>query len=213
MLLLIVAVGAAPVLTTAGPGMNVVEMLLGIMVWLTFLCSSMFSFDFRGDIDHIEAIKALPLPGWAVAIGQLVAPVVLLTAFHFLLLGIAAVTLHSRTEILLPALVLALPFNTILFEAENLIFLLFPSRPAAVSPGDFQVLGRKFIFLLGRMFIVAGACIVALIPATLTYMFTGGKLAAAVVVGWIFLAAIAAALIPVIAIAYRRFDPSIDTPA
>ena len=221
MLLLIVAVGAAPVLTTAGPDMNVVELLLGIMAWLTFLCSSMFSFDFRGDIDHIEAIKALPLRGWAVTIGQLVAPVLLLTAFHFLLLGIAAATLHSRPaatfgmgrEILIAAMLLALPFNTILFEAENLVFLLFPSRPAAVSPGDFQVLGRKFIFLLGRMLIVASACIVALMPAVMAFELSGKSMFAATAVGWMILAMEAAALVPVIAIAYRRFDPSMDTPA
>ncbi|HWE03223.1 MAG TPA: putative ABC exporter domain-containing protein [Tepidisphaeraceae bacterium] len=213
MLLAIVAVGAAPALANVGPGMNVIQLLLGVMAWLTFLCSSMFSFDFRGDIDHIEAIKALPLRGWAVTIGQLVAPVLLLTIFHFLLLGIAAATIHSRRDILLAAIALALPFNTILFEAENLVFLLFPSRPAAVSPGDFQVLGRKFIFLLGRMLVVATACIVALIPAGLTYILTGGRLRAATAVCWLFLAAEGAILVPVIAIAFRRFDPSIDTPA
>ena len=32
----------------------------------------------------------------------------------------------------------ALPFNTLLFGIENLIFLLFPQRVVAVSPGDLQ---------------------------------------------------------------------------
>jgi hypothetical protein len=213
LLLLIVAVGAGPVLATAGHNKEIVNVLFGVLAWLTFLCSSMMNFDFRGDVDLIDTLKALPLRESAVAVGQLVVPVLLLTMVHTLLLGIAAAMLPGQRAILLGALVLALPFNAILFGAENLIFLLFPSRPAAVSPGDFQVMGRKFVFLLMKALMLAVAGIIALTAALLVWIATGRSLAPAIAVGWLALAAEAIALVPAIAWAYRRFDPSIHTPA
>jgi hypothetical protein len=213
LLLLIVAVGAAPVLSVAGQGGKFREFMLGVLGWMTFLCSNMLSFDFRGDVDHMEGLKALPLNSSAVTAGQLVTPVLVLSMFHFLLLGSAALVVPMHRQWLLIAMPLVLPFNAILFGAENLIFLLFPSRPAAVSPGDFQVLGRKFVFFIGKILILAALCMVALFPSVLVWVFTGKNLAAATAVGWIILAGEAVALVPVIAWAYRRFDPSIHTPA
>ncbi|MDB5358356.1 MAG: hypothetical protein JWN24_4809 [Phycisphaerales bacterium] len=213
LLLLIVAIGAGPVLTTAGHNREIVNVLFGVLAWLTFLCSSMLNFDFRGDVDLIDTLKSLPLRETSVAVGQLIVPVLLLTTVHALLLSIAAILLPGQREILFIALVLALPFNAILFAAENLIFLLFPSRPAAVSPGDFQVMGRKFIFLLMKAMMLGVAGAVALFAALLVWIVTGRSLAPAVAAGWLTLAAEAVALIPAIAWAYSRFDPSIHTPA
>ncbi|HET6251305.1 MAG TPA: putative ABC exporter domain-containing protein [Tepidisphaeraceae bacterium] len=211
LLLVIVAIGAAP--TLAGHGVQSIHLLIGVMGWLTFLCSSMLSFDFRGDVDKIESLKALPLRNWAVSAGQLVAPVVLLTILHVLMLGIAAFAVPAYRNYLFAAIPLMLPLNALLFASENLIFLLFPSRPAAVSPGDFQVMGRKFIFMMGKMLVVGVGATVALIAGGLTWKLTDTRLVPATIVTWVVLAAEVIAVIPLIAAAYRRFDPSIHTPA
>jgi hypothetical protein len=223
LLLLIVAIGAGPILAGGGGlfhhrgsvanEIETLKVLFGVLTWLTFLCSSMLNFDFRGDVDLIDTLKSLPLRETAVAAGQLVVPVLLLTTIHALLLGIASVLLPGQRPILFGAIVLALPFNAILFAAENLIFLLFPSRPAAVSPGDFQVMGRKFIFLLMKAMMLGVAGAIALFAGSLIWIVTGRALAPAIAAGWLALAAEATALVPAIAWAYRRFDPSIHTPA
>jgi hypothetical protein len=211
LLLAIVAIGAAP--TLGGHGKRSLELLIGVMGWLTFLCSSMLTFDFRGDVDLIESLKALPLPEWAVAAGQLVAPVALLTVFHILMLGIGAVIVPVGREYLLAAMAVMLPLNALLFGAENLIFLWFPSRPAAATPGDFQVMGRKFVFMLAKMMILIITISIALIGGGLTWKLAAKNLPAATGVTWVILAAEVVAMIPLIAHAYRRFDPSIHTPA
>lgn len=213
LLLLIVAIGAAPVLTFAQHDAKIVETILLVTGWLTFLCSSMLNFDFRGDIDHIETLKALPLRGWTVVLGQLVAPVLLLTCLHWLLLAIATPMVQSQRRYLLAAIVLVLPFNLLLFQAENLIFLLFPSRPATVSPGDFQMLGRKFIFVLAKLIFLALAAMIAAIPAGVLFELNGRRLPPVVALGWVLLAAQAAAVVPILTWAYNRFDPSLHTPA
>lgn len=212
LLLLIVAIGAAPVLNVAGTGTKFVRMMFAVLGWLTFLCANMLSFDFRGDVDHIETLKALPLGAWAVTVGQLVAPVLVLSAFHLLLLGVSALVFNMQRQWLLTGLALSLPFNAILFGAENLIFLLFPSRPAAVSPGDFQVLGRKFVFFIAKMVILAITSMIAFVPAVIVYQLSGHRIHLAAAAGGVVLAAQAVALVPLIAWAYQRFDPSIHTP-
>ena len=129
------------------------------------------------------------------------------------MLGIATTVIQCHREWLVIALAASVPFNAILFGTENFIFLLFPSRPAAVSPGDFQVLGRKFVFLIAKLIILLTCIIVAFVaagcgvddsPATRSLPPT--------IVGWVILSCEAAAMIPLIAWAYRRFDPSIHTP-
>jgi hypothetical protein len=213
LLLLIVAVGASPVLASTGKGSQMIQLLMAVLSWLTFLCSSMLNFDFRGDIDHIETLKALPLRRSSIAAAQLVVPVLLLTTFHALLLGIAAIVTQAHRDFLLAAAFVALPFNAILFGAENLIFLLFPSRPAAVSPGDFQVLGRKFIFLIAKMLILVTAAIIPSVGGVLIWVISRRNIAATTLEIWLVLAIEAIAMIPIIARAFDRYDPSIHTPA
>jgi hypothetical protein len=210
-LLVIIAIGAAP--TLAGHGKQSVHLLIGLLAWLTFLCSSMLSFDFRGDVDHIESLKALPLPAWAVAAGQLVSPVLVLSLLHAIILGIAAFAVPGYRLYLLLAIPLLIPLNALLFAAENLIFLWFPSRPAAVSPGDFQVMGRKFIFMIGKMLILGTGLFVAGIGGGLTWKLSGLNVPLGALAAGIILALEVVAIIPLIAHAFWRFDPSIHTPA
>ena len=84
-------------------------------------------------------------------IGQLVTPAILLAATHIVMIGFLSRSAHDKTGYLAAA-ILALPMNFLLFAIENLIFLLFPSRPAVASPGDFSILGRQVLVLAGKMF-------------------------------------------------------------
>src|SRR5262245_17800733 len=40
----------------------------GIVVMLTFVLSQMAAFDFRADIDRMDVLKSLPIPGWRLAL-------------------------------------------------------------------------------------------------------------------------------------------------
>jgi hypothetical protein len=213
LVLLLVAVAVGPLFATALKATDVSQPLLAVLAWLTVLLSGLLKFDFRGDLDHIDALKALPLPPSTIAIGQLVVPTVILSAAHILLLvGVAAAATTNR-GLLLTAAALALPFNALLMSAENLIFLLFPSRPAAASPGDFQVLGRQAAQLVLKSFFVIMGCIIALVVAVPLFILTGGSYIVLIAVAGSLLAGETCALIPAIAWAYNRFDPSLDIPA
>ena len=187
--------------------------LVGVLAWLTFLVSGMVKFDFRGDVDHMETLKALPLRPAAIAAGQLVVPAAMLTVVHVILLLLAAAMLAPFALDSLCAAALALPFNALLFAVENLTFLLYPTRPAAVSVGDFQVLGRQVVVLAVKIVMLVLCCVVPFTLGVLVYVLTGTSLPAATAVAGFLLGGEVVGLIPLLAWAFRRFDPSADTPA
>jgi len=215
MVLLIGAVAAGPLFATMldSPGTDYTSLLVGLLAWFTVLLSGLLKFDFRGDLDFMEELKAMPLRPWAVAAGQVVVPTLILTVSHVLFLAsIAAITRQHKAELLAAAFV-ALPFNALLMTTENLIFLLFPTRPAAASPGDFQVLGRQAIQLVMKAVAVIVGCVLAFGIAGTLAMLVGGSLALLALVAAAILLVESATLLPAIAWAFTRFDPSVDTPA
>jgi len=212
--LLIIALGVGPVFATMLKSADIAQPLVGAVAWLTVLLSGLLKFDFRGDLDYMEELKALPLRPASISIGQLIVPTMILSATHvLLLLGVAFSVSADQRELLVVAACLALPFNGLLMATENLIFLLFPTRPAAASPGDFQVLGRQAAQLVMKAIAVMLGCLLAAGVAVPIYILTGGSLVLVTVLAGLILLAETAVLIPAIAWAYNRFDPSVDTPA
>jgi len=216
LLLLIVAVGAGPALAAAAASGNSNQMaplLIGMMLWLTILIATMLKFDFRGDLDQMEVLKALPIRSAAIAIGQLLVPSFMLAALHVcVLLGAAHAIPAHRTAFLI-ACALALPVDLLLFAIENLIFLLFPSRPAAVSPGDFQVLGRQVVVMAVKVIALAIACLPTMFVAIFVWILSGRSAVALTLAAAPLILIEVAALVPAMAWAFDRFDPSLDTPA
>ena len=75
------------------------------------LLTPLLTFDFRGDVDRLDVLKALPLAPWRVALGQLLAPTLILSAVQGLVLvvataiqGMRAACVHSSFERVKPAI-------------------------------------------------------------------------------------------------------------
>ena len=182
------------------------------LAWLTVFLSSTLKFDFRGDVDQMENLKALPIRPAAVALGQLAAPTLLMTVVHALLLTTAAILSPASRAFLITAIFLSLPLNGLLFSVENLTFLLFPSRMATASPGDLQNFGRQAVLFFLKIAILLIAAGIATVCAGGLWMLIGFKLVPLAIVAWIALMLEVAALIPCMALAFIRYDPSADTP-
>ena len=213
-LVLILAVGVAPLVYSTGrQTQQFATTFAMVAVWLTLLVSTMLKFDFRGDLDLMDALKSLPLRPWALAAGQLIAPSLLLGTTHLALLAVAARVAPQHHRLFVCAAVLVLPFDSLLFAVENLLFLLFPTRPAAASPGDFQILGRQALVLSGKTLVLAFIAIPPMVIAGLVWIATGKSLPAATAVAAALFIGEVLAMIPIIGWAFVRFDPSIHTPA
>jgi hypothetical protein len=204
----------------------VLASLVGIgVLWLTvFLPGVMLHYDFRGDVDQMVVLKTLPLPAWRLAVAQILTPMMLMTVFQWAVLaGAFVLTLIQPAgegptipigEALLTGAAFAVPFNFLVFAVENGLFLLFPTRPlTAVAPGDFQALGRSVLFAFAKLTLLGAVALMASGIGALAYLVTGGSWTAALAVAWLVTATAAAAMVPLVALAFQAFDVSRDTPA
>lgn len=191
----------------------IVPTFQGLLVWMTMFLGPVVAFDFRADVDRMDALKSLPIAPWPLALGQLAAPVVLVTALQWLAMAPLAYFAGSRTGFWGVA-ALALPFNLLLFAVENLMFLWFPSRLAAgaAPSGDLQALGRFVLLFFAKMLALGLAGGFAAALGLALYFATGHNLAAALAAGWIGMAGVALALTPLIALAFTKFDVAGDIP-
>jgi hypothetical protein len=181
------------------------------------MLTPLLTFDFRGDIDRMDLLKALPLPPWRVALGQLLAPTLVLSAVQLLVMGFVQ-ALWGGVELLLWGLLLfAAPFNFLSFGVENLLFLWFPSRPTPAAPGDFQTMGRQTLMLLAKMAILGLVIVPAAAAGTAAYVAARlvlevNGVPAGLAAGWLVLTVLSSGVVPLVASAFRRFDVARDTP-
>ena len=186
--------------------------LPGLLIFITFFFTQMVPFDFRGDLDHMESLKSLPLGSVPIAAGQLVVPILILSGIHLVVLAVAAAMVPGAAAVLLAVAVFSVPFNLLLIGVENLLFLLFPTRMQATTPGDLQHVGRLMVLLAVKMLVLVGCFGVAAALGGIAYFVCGRSWIAALSVSWLVLAIGCAALVPCVAAAYRKFDVSLDTP-
>jgi hypothetical protein len=181
------------------------------------MLTPLLTFDFRGDIDRMDVLKALPLPAWRVALGQLLAPTLLLSAVQLLVVGMVQVFWGGVEALLAGVALFALPFNFLSFGLENLMFLWFPARPAPTAPGDFHMMGRQTLMMVAKfaalLVVIGPAAVVAVtVGAVSAWLFDTDPVPPALAAGCLVMTALAAGVVPLVAQAFRRFDVSRDTP-
>jgi hypothetical protein len=156
-------------------------------------------------------LKTLPLPAWRLAVGQLLTPVLLFTLMQCAVLAAVAANSPRQPEVVLACAAYTAPFNFLLFALENLLFLLFPTRLAAATPGDFQTMGRNVLFLLGKVLVLAVVATAALAVGAVAALVSGAAWVG-VAAAWPVVALSGAALVPLVALAFQGFDVGRDTP-
>jgi hypothetical protein len=186
------------------------QVLGGILVAMSLFVTPLVPFDFRGDLDRMDELKALPLRPVRLAAGQLAVPVLLVTGLQWLALLVMCVALGQFEESLGAVAVFAVPFNFLLFEIENLLFLWFPMRLFA-PPGDLQAIGRNLLRWLAQFVCMALAVALAIVAGEVVYFLTWNG-PAGYAAAWLTLAGFALALLPLVALAFRQFDVARDTP-
>jgi len=167
----------------ASSASNWLAVLAGFAVALGFMAvllgPQLVRQDFRQDLQHADMLKLLPMRGWQIALGEILAPAVILTAVHWLLIIVAVALLPRMAEgNISGSLVLALGAGAaVVLPMLNMISLLIPNAAVLLFPGWFQpgkdaphgieATGQRLVFALGQFL----AFIVALLPAAA--VFTG----------------------------------------
>jgi ABC-2 type transport system permease protein len=138
-----------------------------------FLGPQMVRCDFRRDLASVDVLKLLPMRGWQVVVGELLAPVVILTAIQWLLLLLLAILISSGGATMnlsfLPtgwifAAALITPFwNGVALLIPNAAVLLFPGwfQTRVDAPQGIEVMGQRLLLVFGQLFIIAITCVPA----------------------------------------------------
>jgi hypothetical protein len=188
-LLIVLCVVGAPLLSQMQNSSEVMGILVSQICFITIFATRMLAFDFRGDLDYMDWAKSLPLRPVAIALGQLVAPVLLMTAIHVMIFSAAAAFSQGSRTMLLSAILLAPPLNFLLFGVDNLLFLLFPFRAVAASPGDLQHIGRTMVEFFAKILVLGLCCGAAAAVGMAGYWISSGSWAVTLALAWLALAA------------------------
>jgi hypothetical protein len=208
----IIGVIAALILGQRRAGDESGATLVGTVVWLNVVFISMLKFDFRDELDRLDLLRSLPIRPIAVALGEVMTPVVVLTAMQVAMLVLIGFVTKADWKIGLAALAFAIPFNLLLAGIENLLFLMFPVRAVGLIAGDMQLFGRQMVVFLCKFLLLVICCGIAAAFGTVGYIFGNRSWIGFAIVAWPALCCVALATIPLIARAFSKFDPSVDTP-
>jgi len=149
--------------------------MLGL--WALLIGPQIVRQDLRQDLPNADWLKLFPLRGWQVALGEILAPAVILTTIHWLLLLVTMICAGQLApEQLSVPLMLALGCGiAMMLPALNLISLLIPNAAVLLFPAWFQsgkdapqgieATGQRLIFALGQFLAFA----LALIPAGVAF--------------------------------------------
>jgi Putative ABC exporter len=186
---------------------------VGMTFYLTFIFSMQLPWAFRGDLDHIEVLKTLPVRPALLSAGELAGGTLMLTGIQLLLFII--VTIFTRADWLLMLLsgAFCLPLNGLVLALNNFLFLLYPVRHPGGATFDMQVFGKMMLFMMLQFLLLLP---LLGIPAALgggVAFLVGGSWPAFLITAWVLLAAEVVSLIFAVAWAFLRFDVSTETPA
>lgn len=190
-----------------------VPLLGSLLLAMTLVVPALLPFDFRGDVDRMDLLKTLPLPAWRLVVGQLLTPVAAVTLVQALVVALMLAVWGRPWPWLLAGCAFLLPVNFLLFGIENLLFLWFPTRLVATTPGDFQLLGRQVLLWLAKFTGLGLLLALALVAGLGGYVVAADSLATGVAAAWLACVGLCTALVPLVAWAFRRFDVTRDTPA
>jgi ABC-2 type transport system permease protein len=174
--LISVGIALAMVFSRSGNRGNALPMILGSLAlgmagFLTMLGPMMIRDDFRSDLLQIDLLKTLPVKGWSMVLGEVLAPVALLSVMEWALLLIAAIvvpgigmlslSISQRIEFGLSA--------ALLLPCFSLVGILIQNAAALIWPGWVE-LGkghRQGIEAMGQRLITMAATILTLVLAVI----------------------------------------------
>jgi hypothetical protein len=172
---------------------------LPVGFWVLIAGPMLMRREVRLMMQRLDVVKTYPLRGWQVVLGEMLAPIALITAIEWLLLAVLAVAAATLTgeygstvlfsglgvvgvALLVPpvvGLMTGIPFAATLY---------FPSWMSAVGQGGggLDVMGQRMIFAGGYLVVLAAALLPAALVAAVLYfivLWLAGSQAAALSAG------------------------------
>ncbi len=185
---------------------------LGAIFYFMFLFQMALPVSFRGDVNHLDVLKSLPMRPLAIAAGELVGPALVFAVVQLATVGVYAVTTQTLGPPMIAVAALAFPVDVILLAGSSLAFLLYP-LPKVSGVADLNSLGRRLMYLVIHGLVLGPLLGVAAGMGFMAYVVSGGSWAATIATGLGVLVAEIVPMTMLVALAFERFDVSTETPA
>ena len=155
---------AVPLFTVSDSQVAFVSVVCAVLFYTFVLLPEAIKFDFRLDTDHLCRLKMLPISPTKLVLGQLAVPIVLACGFQFAIIVFAGVFRGIPATMIGSALGLTVPLTVLFVALDNLVFLMYPHRPAQEG---FEAFLRTVLKFTGKSFlmVLAGAALVVWAPA------------------------------------------------
>ena len=147
---------------------------LGIAAWAALAGPMLVHRGLRDTLDRLDVLRAMPLRGWQIALGQLLTPVAMLVPAQWLLLLAGALAFGGTAALpwLTPGLLASMGLAALLLAPAVCLLMLcvpfagvlvFPGWSAGGRGGGVDVMGQRLIFGGVYLFTLA----LSLVPAAL----------------------------------------------
>jgi hypothetical protein len=185
---------------------------LGFISYLTFLFAMQLPWAFRGDIDHIDSLKALPVAPLALAAGELAGGVLVLAVIQFVVLA-ALIVAKGNPAVILTAAAFLVPIDVLMLGVSNILFLIYPVRLVQSNAADFQLMGRLMLLMLLQFLILIPGLGIPAAFGGIVFWLSGFYWPAFAGTSWLVLVSELPLVLIGLAWVFQQFDPSTETPA
>ncbi|MBS2030158.1 MAG: hypothetical protein JST54_19805 [Deltaproteobacteria bacterium] len=166
------ALAMVPVLMATGDERRVIAAgcLVILAGYFTLFGTQVYRLDFRLDLPNIDMLRTLPLRGWQVAAGEVLAPATVVAAAQWccllgatLIIPASTLAFAGRAGTALGLALLLPPVNLCLVIVQNAGVLLFPGwvQSGVQGPRGIEAMGQRMLTLIGTLLAAA----LGLIPA------------------------------------------------
>ena len=177
-------------LLSKNTGLTTSLSVIGSMVFYSFLLlPPALMLDFRRDAQRLAMWKATPIRPFALTVGQLTVPVLLMSLFQLCVLLIAVV-IGGHSPMMLLAWPVLVPMNVLIISMENAIFLMHPYRR---NQEGIEVFLRTILTFTGKGVLFAIGLVMTLLWAWAA-IYVGKMLDSQVIGGVLFGAGVILAL-------------------
>ena len=186
--------------------------IMGITVFSALYLPGFFEFDFRSAMGQINLLKPLPFTSTTLALGQMLGPVLVAACLQLALIAGGFVLLADQWRMLVATLMLSVALAFFHVGVVNFVFLLLPSRTPTSAAAIFEHFGRGILLFILRLTLSSVVWAIAIGAAALAF-FVSRSWFVALMTALHVVALAAVTIIPCVAWAFERFDPSVDMPA
>jgi len=184
---------------------------------MTFMFVTMmtqnFAFDFRGDLDRLSVLRALPIAPLPLATGQILPAALALTFVQYAVGTLVFIASDAiGVGVFLAYAVLVPPLCYLIIGVDNAVFLVMPYRLVTDDPGNLPFLGRMMFVMGIKGAVLASLSCMAFGVGAGAYYLGGESVVFGAIVAALALVGLAVPMTWAVAVAFQRFDLGKDIP-